>query len=202
MDSPLAPQTSSSRPVDPSTSTSHISHFDTQKLQAIMIASKIALASSLFLATAIAGGDTFASALGLDASQYRIARGSHDERGNKFALGLGDEDASQYRIARGSHDEPAPTDAGVDTVGKPKSLRGLNGVGTSPNKATEIRLILDADGTVPATKHIGRSIRLDGASAKVSQLSDRNRHEINQTLTHSSIPLDACWARCRGRSRR
>jgi len=135
-----------------------------------MIASKIALASSLFLATAIAGGDKFA--LGLDdASQYGIARGSQDERGNKFALGL-DNDASQYRIARGgSYDEQASTNAGVDTVGKPNSLRGFNGVGTSPNKATEIRQSV-ADGTVPATKPIGRSIRRAGASARVSRLPE------------------------------
>ena len=105
----------------------------------LMIAPKIALASSLFLATAIAGGDKFVFALGLDASQYRIARGSHDdEHGNKFALGLDDE-ASQYRITRGGHDEPAAasTDAVVDAVGKPKSLRGSNGVDTSPNDSTD-----------------------------------------------------------------
>jgi len=131
-----------------------------------MVASKIALASLFLAATDIAGGNKFA--LGLDvASQYRIARGSHDERGNKFALGL--DDASQYRITRGSHVEPASDNAGVDAVGKQKSLRGSNGVGTSPNESTKIDSI-DADGTVPAAK-IGRSIHV-GALVRVSQLPE------------------------------
>ena len=90
----------------------------------MIAASKIALASLFLAATDIAGG-------------------------NKFALGL--DDASQYRITRGSHVEPASDNAGVDAVGKQKSLRGSNGVDTSPNESTKIDSI-DADGTVPASE--------------------------------------------------
>ena len=54
-----------------------------------MIAPKIAL-EFLILTTAIAGGNKFALGGLANASQYQIAYGSHDECGNKFALGLDD----------------------------------------------------------------------------------------------------------------
>ena len=93
---------------------------------------------------------------------------------NKFALGL--DDASRFdRISPATSAfvdfvPEASIVAGVDSVDKPKRLRGFDGVGTSPNESTEIEPI-DKDGPVLPAAKIGRSIRV-GASARVSRLPE------------------------------
>ena len=84
---------------------------------------------------------------------------------NKFALGL--DDASRFdRIALATS---AIDVAGADTVDKQKSLRGIDGADV--NVLTETGLPNDTDRTVKAKK-IDRSVRLGGASARVSRLPE------------------------------
>ena len=129
------------------------------------MASKIAL-SLFLLATANA-----AAGLGLGgggggggggASQYRIADGSHDEK---------DKQPTSALVDLGPE---ASADAGKDTVDRQRSLRGLNGVGTSPNVSTGIGPAIDAGGTAPTAK-IERSIRRVRSSARVSRLPEQKR---------------------------
>ena len=91
---------------------------------------------------------------------------------NKFALGL--DDASRFdRIALATSAidfvPEASTVAGADTVGKQKSLRGIDGADV--NVSTETGLPNDTDRTVEAKK-IDRSVRLGGASVRVSRLPE------------------------------
>ena len=75
-------------------------------------------------------------------------------------------------------DTEASADAGVDTVGKQKSLRGFKTASTrarTRNASTGIEPI-DADGTV-----LGRGIRRAGASGRVLSLADGSSGESDKT---------------------